>query len=209
MTRPARPLIVMVAAMAVASGPAMAGFKVLKSTPAPVPPTKAAPEASVAVHFLGTPPPTIDLRIGFGRDVPLADALKQIAPPGWHARLKESMLGRFDRKRIVSWRGGLPWTQVLDTLAVEQGFSVEVDWSNQLLLVGPPLQTPLVPTTTDQDEGHARFDRGARGAATLFAAKTQRSHTGVVSCEIDASTVDVKHNTSQHTLKDAMPRWAA
>lgn len=135
--------------LALSAAPAYAGFSVVKPpppTPAPAPgATATAPKGGLAaVRFVGTPTGPIDTRFGFGRDVTLAEALRQIAPVGWHAKLKEGMLGHFDRARRVSWRGGRPWTSVLDGLATEQGFSVEVDWANRQLMVGPRLPTPAL-----------------------------------------------------------------
>ncbi|MDH0341967.1 toxin co-regulated pilus biosynthesis Q family protein [Chromobacterium haemolyticum] len=90
----------------------------------------------VAVNFIGEPTGDIELRNGFGRDMKLVDALKQIAPEGWHAFLKEEVVGKFDKNRLVSWRGGRPWVEVLDILATDQGLSIDVDWKQRQIYVG-------------------------------------------------------------------------
>jgi type IV pili sensor histidine kinase/response regulator len=86
------------------------------------------------------------MRMSFGRSVALSDALKQIAPDGWHCQLKPSMSGRFDRTTKVSWQGGHPWTQVLDTVVAEQDMSVDVDWDQKMLFIGDRSERPLVGT---------------------------------------------------------------
>lgn len=90
----------------------------------------------VAVTFVGTPPPAIEVRNGMGRNVPLAEALRQIAPPGWHGYGRPDSVGWFDPNRLVSWKGGRPWTDVLDILANEQNLAIEVDWSRKQLYIG-------------------------------------------------------------------------
>ncbi|MDQ1090725.1 hypothetical protein QE400_000138 [Xanthomonas sacchari] len=90
----------------------------------------------VAVSYVGTPPAAIERRAGMGRDVRLADALKQIAPEGWRGFGKSEIAGSFDPNKLVNWRGGRPWTDVLDILANEQDLSIEVDWNKRHLYVG-------------------------------------------------------------------------
>lgn len=90
----------------------------------------------VAVTYIGSPSTAIEVRRGFARDVKLTEALKQIAPSGWHAFLKEELVGKLDRDRLVSWRGGRRWVEVLDILAADNGLFVEVDWDKRHLYVG-------------------------------------------------------------------------
>ncbi|OOW73654.1 hypothetical protein Xant_18305 [Xanthomonas cissicola] len=71
-----------------------------------------------------------------GRDVRLADALKQIAPEGWRGFGKSEIAGSFDPNKLVNWRGGRPWTDVLDILANDNDLSIEVDWNKRHLYVG-------------------------------------------------------------------------
>ena len=61
-----------------------------------------------------TPPQAISrpvLARGFGHDVPLAFAIRQIVP----ATVKVEYGSSVDREVRVSWIGGKPWRQVLDT----------------------------------------------------------------------------------------------
>lgn len=90
----------------------------------------------IAVSYVGSPPTLIERRAGMGRDVRLADALKQIAPEGWRGFGKSEIAGSFDPNKRVNWRGGRPWTDVLDILANENDLSIEVDWTKRHLYVG-------------------------------------------------------------------------
>jgi len=88
----------------------------------------------VAVSYIGDPPADIEVRHGFGRDVKLIDALKQIVPDGWHAFVSEDD-GRFNKNQLVSWHGGRKWVEVLDIMASEQSLTVDVDWTKQQIYV--------------------------------------------------------------------------
>lgn len=100
----------------------------------------------VAVTYIGKPDSDIEVRSGFARDVKLVDALKQIAPEGWHAYLKEEIVGKFDKNRLVSWKGGRKWTEVLDILANDNSLSIDVDWGKKTLFVGEKKFAPAVAT---------------------------------------------------------------
>jgi hypothetical protein len=58
-----------------------------------------------------TPPAHTDaaIAVGFGRDVPLEFAVRQVAPRWVRVSYGENV----DRQVCISWRGGRPWTQVL------------------------------------------------------------------------------------------------
>lgn len=90
----------------------------------------------LAVTYVGQPPADIEVRRGFGRKVKFTEALKQIAPPGWHGRLTTEMVGRVEKGRLVDWRGGRRWVEILDILATEQNVSAEVDWTRREILIG-------------------------------------------------------------------------
>ncbi|MGH8156534.1 MAG: TcpQ domain-containing protein [Rhodanobacter sp.] len=129
--------------------PAFAGFTVVKPAPPPtVGSSQPLPALNlVATRLVGTPSGTIPVREGFGRQVPLADALQQIAPPGWHARLRSSTVTSFKRNQKVDWEGGRPWPEVLDILVNNEGLSAEVDFYQQLILIGDRSERPVNPTT--------------------------------------------------------------
>ncbi|NPD66352.1 hypothetical protein HN018_23310 (plasmid) [Lichenicola cladoniae] len=66
---------------------------------------------------------------GFGRDVPLAFAIRQIVPMTLHVQYS----GAVDQDVRVSWTGGLPWRKVLQNTvsplgihAAQSGHTVRV-----------------------------------------------------------------------------------
>lgn len=131
----------------------MAGFQVVEEAPAKSAPALSAPSSSsssaakiakappsgglqlVALTYIGEPDADIPALTGFGRDLKLSDALKQIVPAGWHAFLKEDMANRASVTG-VNWKGGRRWVEVLDVLANEQNLSIDVDWTKKHLYVG-------------------------------------------------------------------------
>lgn len=128
-----------VASMVLSSTVAIAGFSVVKPAPTSTVSSAGAPTSSAglaAVRYIGVPIDSVETRSGFGRGVNASDALKQIAPVGWHAQLKDSMVKRFDGNRKVSWKGGKPWVNILDDVLSEQGLSADVDWNTKTLFVG-------------------------------------------------------------------------
>jgi hypothetical protein len=57
------------------------------------------------------------IAVGFGRDVPLEFAVRQVAPRWVRVSYGESV----DRQVRISWRGGRPWTQVLGRVLTPLG----------------------------------------------------------------------------------------
>lgn len=92
--------------------------------------TVATPVLSSNVTQTGTPIISAPLK-GWGKDIPLSTALKQVVPDGWKAK----KLGSVDLNKKVSWKGNKPWINVLDDLAVENGFKANVDWTNKVLTI--------------------------------------------------------------------------
>lgn len=125
-----------------------AGFQVVDEAPKPSvatpPAAPAAPQIPktagglqlVALSYIGEPDGDVPVISGFGRDLKLLDAIKQIAPAGWQAFLKEDLVSRADKLRAVSWKGGRRWVEVLDILANDQNLTVDVDWTKRHLYVG-------------------------------------------------------------------------
>ena len=60
------------------------------------------------------------LATGFGRDVPLEFAVRQVVPAAMHVEYAETV----DRQLRVSWQGGKPWPQVLHAVLVPIGLRV-------------------------------------------------------------------------------------
>lgn len=87
----------------------------------------------VSLTYIGAPDADIPVISGFGRDLKLLDAIKQIVPAGWAVFLKDDFVSKTNQS--VSWRGGRRWVEVLDILANEQGITVTVDWTKRSLYV--------------------------------------------------------------------------
>ena len=60
------------------------------------------------------------LATGFGRNVPLEFAVRQVVPATMHVEYGDTV----DRQLRVSWQGGKPWQQVLRAVLVPIGLRV-------------------------------------------------------------------------------------
>lgn len=91
-----------------------------QSRPGPVsPPTAAAVPARRT-----TAPLTIPIAHGFGQQVPLAFATRQIVPAG----VKTTFGPGVDQAALVDWSGGRPWVEVLRAAVHPLGLRVTVCW---------------------------------------------------------------------------------
>lgn len=155
---------------------AFAGFQVVEDMPKPVAQAPKAPKAAVptnspttelvnsksnsgfglvAVHYVNDPDISIEVINGFARDVKLMDALKQIAPEGWHVFLKEEIVGK---KLMVSWKGGRRWIEVLDILANDYGLSIDVDWKKKNIYVGEKQLSTVVKANAIPEKSVIKID---------------------------------------------------
>lgn len=95
--------------------PVPADFRI-EGVPAPAAVTQApVPLSPPPVPLNGASPPrpvrhmAPAVAVGFGRDVPLEFAIRQLAPHWLHVSYGDDV----DRECHVSWHGGRPWNQVL------------------------------------------------------------------------------------------------
>ncbi|MBB3923918.1 toxin co-regulated pilus biosynthesis Q family protein [Xanthomonas arboricola] len=124
--------IAVIALIAAAPFSAIAGFRVIN------PPKPEAHESAKeriedgfspgrpAVKQYGQPG-RIELRQGFGRELPLSLVIKQIVPTDWETVFAKSVQGT----KPVSWRGGKTWTEVLSDVALQEGVYADVDWDKR------------------------------------------------------------------------------
>lgn len=75
------------------------------------------------------PPKAKPIAQGFGNDVPLNSALRQILPDGMHAQLEPAV----DPNALVSWKGGRPWDVVLRAAVAPLGITVHLTNNGVLL----------------------------------------------------------------------------
>ena len=60
---------------------------------------------------------------GFGRDVPMSAAMRQVVPDGWSVSYGVGV----DAAQIVSWRGAEDWHSVVDEMCNRRGLTVSYD----------------------------------------------------------------------------------
>jgi hypothetical protein len=65
--------------------------------------------------------PRVVLASGFGHDVPLGFAVRQVVPHHWHIQYGSTV----DPQIKVSWQGGKPWGQVLRTFLAPLGLRMK------------------------------------------------------------------------------------
>ncbi|MEM9468867.1 MAG: hypothetical protein AAF988_01765 [Pseudomonadota bacterium] len=60
--------------------------------------------------------------VGFGKEIPLSIALSQVVPESFNIQLQDKNL----ENAIVSWEGGRPWNEVLNTMLTPLGYSASI-----------------------------------------------------------------------------------
>ena len=75
------------------------------------------------------PPPPKPIAPGFGHDVPLAFAVKQILPEGVQPQMGQSV----DPDAKISWTGGRPWDVVLSEAVKPLGIKLQATKASALL----------------------------------------------------------------------------
>lgn len=84
--------------------------------------------------------------VGFGTDIPLALAMRQIVPPQYGYVFS----GPVDQGARIDWNGGKPWNEVLADAVRPQGLDIDV--TGQTVRVFPQGQNPApVPVRTQPD----------------------------------------------------------
>ncbi len=85
--------------------------------------TAPAPDVAEAAPALSPRPlrPRVVLASGFGHDVPLDFAVRQVVPHYWHIQYGSTV----DPRIKVSWQGGKPWEQVLRTFLAPLGLRMK------------------------------------------------------------------------------------
>lgn len=136
----------------------IAGFQVVDEGSTAKPPaatqtSAASPKSNggfqfVSLTYSDDPETTVPVVNGFGRDLKLLDAIKQIAPAGWQVFLNEDVANRTTK---VSWKGGRRWVEVLDILGNEQNLSIEVAWKKKYLFVGQKKPATVATTAATID----------------------------------------------------------
>lgn len=117
------PLVALCGALLVPAA-AHAGFEYVVP-PAPIPTPIPAVALSAPHHDAGV--------TGFGRDLPLADAVRQLVPP----TVPVVYASEVDRTRRITWRGqGRPWRDVLSDALAPTGYVAAHDGSALIIAAG-------------------------------------------------------------------------
>jgi hypothetical protein len=90
-----------------------------------------------------------EMAVGFGKDLPLVTALRQIVPNEYAYVLSDSV----PMGKTVSWNGGRPWNVVLDDMISPMGLQANIQGSrvliepvNAMAVPRPLTQTAMAPT---------------------------------------------------------------
>lgn len=87
----------------------------------------------IKILQIGVPAEPIPLIKGFGRDVTVREAIRQIVPDSFSV----FTTGDVDFSRRTSWRGGSTWLGALNDLGTRNGLSFTVDWAEREVTVQP------------------------------------------------------------------------
>lgn len=104
--------------------PAMASGRTTAIPTAPISTTRLRPRRDPNQPINLPPPPSFSVpnARGFGHEVPLSFAVRQIVP----AKLRVSYANRLDTDALVNWQGGEPWNVVLVNAVKPLGYQVWV-----------------------------------------------------------------------------------
>lgn len=150
---------------------------------------------------------------GFGKDMPLMTALKQVVPNGW----KATKVGNVDLNKKVSWRGGESWIAILDDLAGQNHFAANVNWNTKVLTITPvggSVVSSSTVSTTPVSSAQARNPfSGSSSTSNNFT--STRTNIGSSQLNSAISTTPVYSSTSStwllskdKTLKENVEGWA-
>lgn len=87
-----------------------------------------------AISQVGLPDDSIQVVVGFGKDMPFATGLSQIVPKGWQGYAEDPQLKSIG---TISWEGGRrPWITVLNEVLIENGLVATVNWDSKEIMFG-------------------------------------------------------------------------
>jgi len=115
----------------------------MAATPAP----STAPTPTAASTPTAAPTPSMngyDMAVGFGKNLPLVTALRQVVPNDYAYVLNDDV----PMGKTVSWDGGRPWNVVLNEMIEPLGLKSNIDGSRVLIerAVRPMTRTAMAPT---------------------------------------------------------------
>lgn len=89
--------------------------------------------------------------VGFARNVPLKDAVRQVIPSGYSVQVGNGTNGLMDKR--VYWNGGRQWTDVLsDMVAPITELSVEIDANSKVVSFSSAVPTSAAHSAVQSSE---------------------------------------------------------
>jgi hypothetical protein len=118
---------ILVLTLIAAAAPAHAEFVLLSTPPAEAgasgtPPSAASARPKTKPPIRRKPPAPEPAAMGFGDQIPLSFAVRQIVP----ARFQVAFGKEVDREERVNWKGGKPWRSVLSEAIKPFGLTIAV-----------------------------------------------------------------------------------
>jgi hypothetical protein len=101
--------VIVVAGAVALSSATPVDFRLVGPVSAVIQPSPLQPDVSIAHSVQSVHKPAVVIARGFGHDVPLEFAVRQVVPPRMRVTYGESV----DRQIRVSWDGGKAWDEVL------------------------------------------------------------------------------------------------
>lgn len=151
------------------------------------------------------------LAVGFGKDLPLVTALRQVVPEGYTYVMDDNIaVGK-----TVSWNGGQPWPVVLNKMAGDVGLQTQIDGkivriTQQNQMPSVPQSQPVrvasapqytTPTITydappvapiyDSPQNIAPINR-PYGAPVIPQAQTSRGPTNILAPQLQSSSIQLQ-----------------
>lgn len=87
-----------------------------------------------------------------GQDVPVSEGLQSVLPEGWYFYIKPST--RLPAN--LNWKAGDNWTSILDSLAHDNGLSVNINWADKGVIISAAekstVTSTLVSTTANKPQ---------------------------------------------------------
>lgn len=143
------------------SGPVFAGFQVMDEAMSSQLEEKVM--KPVGLYFVSEPPAVIQAIRGFGKNMPIKEALKMIVPAkeGWSAFMDQSI----PVLKPVSWKGGKAWTEVLRDIAEKNNLHMDLNWD--LKRVDVDIPTPEKEEVADATTGVKTVQPSVSEAKTI------------------------------------------
>jgi hypothetical protein len=156
---------------------------------------------------VGTPVAAEPLK-GFAKDLPLVAVLRQITPDGWVVKKNDNMGQAVQVQKLVSWEGGKSWVETLETIAVQNGLDVLVNWKKREVVVGQSNVSKIVSRVVAvQKEGVFELETNDKNAE-LTRGNSQQAVKPEVKVVVAAPVVETWNIKAGSSLKENVTQMA-